>query len=117
MLAVQIFCATFSATWPTALTGTWNYSFKYKFLQTRVCIEEQRCVVNLFIELDYELSAKATIVAGLNYNQTAYDLKDRFPSSINNPDQSGSFDFNGVISPKIGTAKVIPNFKFWVTRK
>ncbi len=64
--------------------------------------EEDRKYFNLFFELNYELSDKATLVTGLNYNQTSYNLEDRFPSSENNPDQSGAFNFDGIFSPKLG---------------
>lgn len=71
--------------------------------------KENRSYFNLFFELDYELSETTTVVAGLNYNQTFYDLNDRFPSSANNPDQSGSFDFDGILSPKIGISYQVSN--------
>ncbi|RZN79996.1 MAG: TonB-dependent receptor [Winogradskyella sp.] len=64
--------------------------------------EEDRNYYNLFFEVNYELSNKTTLVVGLNYNQTSYDLDDRFPVSVSNPDQSGIFNFDGIFSPKIG---------------
>ncbi|WP_299118149.1 TonB-dependent receptor domain-containing protein [uncultured Winogradskyella sp.] len=64
--------------------------------------KEDRNYYNLFFEINYELSNKTTLVAGLNYNQTSYDLEDRFPVSDTNPDQSGTFEFDGIFSPKIG---------------
>ena len=71
--------------------------------------KQDRNYFNLFFEINYELSEKTTLVAGLNYNQTAYNLDDNFPVSINNPDQSGQFDFNGILSPKIGLSFLISN--------
>lgn len=71
--------------------------------------KQDRNYFNLFFEINYELSEKTTLVAGLNYNQTAYNLEDNFPVSINNPDQSGQFDFNGILSPKIGLSFLISN--------
>ena len=71
--------------------------------------KQDRNYFNLFFEINYELSEKTTLVAGLNYNQTAYNLDDNFPVSTNNPDQSGQFDFNGILSPKIGLSFLISN--------
>ncbi|ARV10544.1 TonB-dependent receptor [Winogradskyella sp. PC-19] len=68
---------------------------------------EYRKYFNLFFEVNYELSEKTTFVAGLNYNQTSYDLEDNFPTSTNNVDQSGQFDFNGILSPKIGLSYLV----------
>lgn len=68
--------------------------------------KENRSYYNLFFEVDYELYDKLNLVAGLNYNQTSYDLEDRFPVSDSNPDQSGDFEFNGIFSPKIGLSYV-----------
>ncbi|GGI57183.1 TonB-dependent receptor family protein [Winogradskyella haliclonae] len=64
--------------------------------------KEDRNYYNLFFEINYELSDKTALVAGLNYNQTSYDLDDRFPASNTNPNQSGTFKFDGIFSPKIG---------------
>ncbi len=69
--------------------------------------KENRSYYNLFFEADYQLSEKTKIVVGLNYNETSYDLNDRFPTSIQNPDQSGSFDYQGIFSPQIGIAHSI----------
>jgi iron complex outermembrane receptor protein len=66
--------------------------------------KENRSYYNLFFEVNYELSDRTTLVAGLNYNQTSYDLEDRFPVSENNPSQSGLFNFNGIFSPRIGVS-------------
>ncbi|TCK66689.1 iron complex outermembrane receptor protein [Winogradskyella wandonensis] len=69
--------------------------------------EEDRQYYNLFFEVNYQPSEKATLVAGLNYNQTQYDLEDNFPVSINNPDQSGTFQFDGIFSPKLGLSYLV----------
>jgi len=68
---------------------------------------EDRYYYNVFFEANYKLSQKTTFVLGLNFNQTSYDLQDRFPVSENNPNQSGSFDFNSILSPKIGVSHQI----------
>lgn len=69
--------------------------------------EENRNYFNLFFEINYQLSKKTTVVVGLNYNQTAYDIEYRFPISNDNPDQSGNFKFNGIWSPKIGLSYLV----------
>lgn len=64
--------------------------------------KEKRQYYNLFFEGRFAASSKIDAVFGLNYNKTSYDLTDQFPVSSSNPDQSGSFKFNGLLSPKIG---------------
>lgn len=71
--------------------------------------KENRKYYNLFFETNYELSQRTSIVIGLNYNQTSYDLDDRFEASAQNPDQSGSFTFDGIFSPKIGANYSVSN--------
>ena len=44
---------------------------------------------------------------GLNLNKTGYILDDQFPSSSSNPDQSGSFNFKTIVSPKLGISHII----------
>ena len=69
--------------------------------------KENRTYYNLFLESDYEISSKTTFSVGLNLNQTSYDLEDNFMVSQNNPDQSGDFKFNAILSPKVGLSYVI----------
>ncbi|MBU3822651.1 TonB-dependent receptor [Flavobacteriaceae bacterium XHP0103] len=64
--------------------------------------KEKRSYFNLFFESNYALTEKTTLSLGLNYNQTSYDLDDRFMASASDPDQSGSYKFNGILSPKFG---------------
>lgn len=64
--------------------------------------KEKRQYYNLFFEGRYDVSVKTDIVLGLNYNRTNYKLEDRFPVSNDNIDESGSFKFDGIFSPKIG---------------
>ena len=61
---------------------------------------EDRVYFNLFFDLKFLLSKRTTLSLGLNYNQTLYDLDDKFNSSENN--FSGSYRFDPVFSPKIG---------------
>jgi len=64
--------------------------------------KEKRQYYNLFFEGRHQIISKTDIVFGINYNKTSYDLEDRFPVSNANPDQSGSFNFKGLLSPKLG---------------
>ncbi|TGV00321.1 TonB-dependent receptor [Flavivirga rizhaonensis] len=64
--------------------------------------KEKRNYYNAFFETIYEFTEKTSLSIGLNLNQTAYTLKDRFPASENNPDQSGDFKFKNIVSPKFG---------------
>lgn len=69
--------------------------------------EENRQYYNLFFEGNYALFKQTTLVFGANFNKTSYDLEDKFPVSIDNPDQSGSFKFKGIFSPKLGALQNI----------
>lgn len=64
--------------------------------------KEKRNYYNVFSEIDYKFSEKTTGSIGLNLNETSYILKDRFQASSTNPDQSGSFKFKTILSPKFG---------------
>ena len=66
--------------------------------------KEVRYYFNLFLETNYKIFDRTNIVAGLNYNRTGYDLDDRFEITDQNPDQSGTFQFDGILSPKIGVS-------------
>lgn len=65
-------------------------------------LKEKRNYYNLFIDSNYSLTKTTTLSIGLNLNQTAYDLEDKFFSSTTHPDQSGSFKFETILSPKFG---------------
>ncbi|TBN19134.1 TonB-dependent receptor [Hyunsoonleella pacifica] len=64
--------------------------------------KEERQYYNLFFEGRYDISQNTDVVLGINYNKTQYNLEDKFPVSTNNPNQSGSFTFKGILSPKLG---------------
>ncbi|NMH88618.1 TonB-dependent receptor [Flavivirga sp. Y03] len=69
--------------------------------------KERRSYYNAFFETTYKLSRNTILSTGLNLNQTSYNLKDKFPISANNLDQSGSFKFKNIISPKFGISNQI----------
>ncbi len=66
--------------------------------------KENRYYFNLFAEGNYDISKKTRLSVGLNVNQTGYDLEDQFTISSNNPDQSGDFKFDLIVSPKFGVS-------------
>ncbi|WP_445956475.1 TonB-dependent receptor domain-containing protein [Yeosuana sp.] len=67
--------------------------------------KEKRTYYNVFFETNYSLTEKTTLSIGLNYNKTHYKLKDRFVTEAN-PDQSGSYTFNAMLSPKFGVSHI-----------
>ena len=67
--------------------------------------KEKRSYYNLFFETNYSLSEKTTLSIGLNFNETSYDLNDRFLDS--NPNQSGSYNFGSKVSPKFGLSHLV----------
>ncbi|APY12754.1 TonB-dependent receptor [Seonamhaeicola sp. S2-3] len=67
--------------------------------------KEKRSYYNFFIETNYDISNKTTLLFGVNINETSYKLKDNFPISQNNPDQSGSFKYKTIVSPKFGISQ------------
>lgn len=69
--------------------------------------KEKRSYYNVFAEANFEASDKTTFSIGLNLNETAYKLVDRFEISDTNPDQSGSFKFKNIISPKFGISYLL----------
>ncbi|GAA4280936.1 TonB-dependent receptor domain-containing protein [Gaetbulibacter aestuarii] len=68
---------------------------------------EHRYYYNAFAEVNFEASKDWTISMGMNLNQIAYTLKDRFPISTENPDQSGNYTYKTILSPKLGTSYLI----------
>ncbi|WP_308990460.1 TonB-dependent receptor [Mariniflexile litorale] len=67
--------------------------------------KENRSYYNLFFETNYNLSEKMTLSVGFNFNKTSYDLLDRFVSD-ENPDQTGTYKFKGMLSPKFGVSHI-----------
>ncbi|WP_223551710.1 TonB-dependent receptor domain-containing protein [Aestuariivivens sp. NBU2969] len=64
--------------------------------------KEDRSYYNIFTESYLEVSKNTTLSLGLNLNKTAYKLDDKFPVSQVNPDQSGSYKYRNIVSPKLG---------------
>lgn len=62
--------------------------------------EENRFYLNLFTEVNYQLSEKLLLNLGCNLNQTTYRLDDRF--DLIEDGLSGNYSFDPVVSPKMG---------------
>jgi len=63
-------------------------------------LNEIRRYYNVFGEASYTFSEKWLLSLGFNFNQTSYSITDEFNSGLEN--QSGSFKFNPIVSPKLG---------------
>ncbi|MFD0989798.1 TonB-dependent receptor [Mariniflexile jejuense] len=76
-------------------------------------LKEKRTYYNLFFETNYNTSEKTTVSLGLNFNKTSYNLYDKFLTD-ENPDQSGSYSFKGMLSPKLGISHLFTeNISFY----
>ncbi|MFT7233258.1 MAG: iron complex outermembrane receptor protein [Cyclobacteriaceae bacterium] len=64
-------------------------------------LKENRSYTNLFSEISFSPTDRLKIVGGLNFNQTHYDLKDRFVSE--GIDITGNYSFNAIWSPRFGS--------------
>lgn len=67
---------------------------------------ELRNYYNLFLETHFHLGNRFRIAAGVNVNQTNYELTDRF--LIDNIDISGDYSFTTIISPRLGLLYSLP---------
>ena len=63
-------------------------------------LDEKRNYYNLFAETNLKLNNKLQFNIGIHLNQTFFDIDDEF--LIDDNDGSGSFDFDPILSPKIG---------------
>ena len=62
--------------------------------------EQNRNYINVFAQVNSELTSRLLLELGLNFNSTFYELEDRF--EIDNIDQSGDYRFDPVFSPRLG---------------
>lgn len=62
--------------------------------------QEKRTYINIFAQSYFELNAKATLFAGLNFNKTSYDYEDLL--QLNGIDKSGDYEFDYILSPHLG---------------
>ena len=62
--------------------------------------KEQRLYYNIFAEAKYRFSNTLYLQLGMHLNQTSYTITDQFTADA--IDNSGDFDFETIVSPKIG---------------
>lgn len=62
--------------------------------------EQNRNYINVFAQMNTEITSKLLVEMGLNFNSTTYDLKDRFIED--GIDQSGDYSFDPIFSPRLG---------------
>ncbi|WP_235015790.1 TonB-dependent receptor domain-containing protein [Aquimarina sp. AU58] len=75
-------------------------------------LDEKRYYYNIFAEANYKISKKFKVNLGVNLNQTFFDIDDQFLSD--GEDSSGKFDYDPIISPKIGINYTLnPLFTFY----
>ena len=67
--------------------------------------EENRSYYNVFMEANYEVTPNTMLSLGLNFNETKYILDDNF-TETGDIDQSGSYSFGTMLSPKVGISHV-----------
>ena len=61
--------------------------------------QELRTYYNAFAEINIELAEAWSVVGGLNFNETRYELSDLF---LQNGDLSGVYRFASILSPRLG---------------
>ncbi|WP_417886360.1 TonB-dependent receptor domain-containing protein [Zunongwangia sp.] len=62
--------------------------------------EQDRHYVNFFAQLNIDVTEKLVLEAGANFNTTAYSLDDFYVED--EVDQTGSYNFDAVFSPRVG---------------
>ncbi|AVR44024.1 TonB-dependent receptor [Christiangramia fulva] len=87
-------------------TGTFEnlyeeFEARESFQGDRLSLNKQfRNYLNLFAQMNIELSEKLLLETGINFNITSYRLNDEFADD--GIDQSGNYSFDPVVSPRIG---------------
>lgn len=69
---------------------------------------QNRNYVNLFWQMEMQLSSKLNIETGLAFNQTKYEQKDTFQSNENTRE---NYSFDAILSPRIGLSYQLSNGK------
>ena len=69
---------------------------------------ETRQYANFFTQLDLTFSEKFSVTAGLNVNNTRYQLNDRF--NVDSLNQSGNHVYDWIFSPKLGINYTLERF-------
>jgi len=66
--------------------------------------EQWRTYLNLYAKGSFSLNTGTRITAGVNYNQTNYELTDLYIDTLN---QTGDYSFNPIFSPRLGISQAI----------
>lgn len=70
-------------------------------------LKERRYYVNVFSQIDHELTKGLILSGGVNFNNTQYKIEDQFVDAIN---QSGEYNYEGILSPRVSlNYQIIPN--------
>ena len=72
-------------------------------------LKENRSYFNIFFETNYNPTEATTLSIGLNFNNTSYNLFDNYITN-DATDQSGSYNFKSMLSPKFGVSQVITDY-------
>jgi len=73
-------------------------------------LDEKRNYYNLFVESNLKINERLHVNTGLHLNQTFFRIDDNF--SGDSTDSSGDFDFDPIVSPKIGINYTASNSLF-----
>ena len=78
--------------------------------------EQTRKYLNIFAQMNVEISGKLHTEAGINFNTTAYALEDKF--ALDGVDQSGNYSFDAIFSPRLGLSyEAFPQKNFFAYRQ
>ncbi|MCG9970827.1 TonB-dependent receptor [Christiangramia crocea] len=74
---------------------------------------QSRNYINMFGQVNMDLSSKLLLELGFNFNTTAYSLEDEFAED--GVDQSGDYRFDPVFSPRLGLSYEVSSGKNFYT--
>lgn len=76
--------------------------------------KERRFYYNIFSRINFDFATGTTVSTGLNFNQTSYEISDRFAQD--SIDQSGSYVYDPIFSPFVGLSQMLnPSNAVFVT--
>ncbi|TBW27578.1 TonB-dependent receptor domain-containing protein [Gramella sp. KN1008] len=75
---------------------------------------QARDYVNIFGQMNMDITEKLLLELGFNFNSTAYSLEDDFPDD--DVDQSGDYSFDPVFSPRLGLSyEALPEKNLYIS--
>ena len=88
----------------------WTFQNLYKQFENRGSSQGEslshnkqvRNYINLFAQINYELTERLKLETGFNFNSTHYKLTDLFPAD--GIDQSGNYRFKSIFSPRLAVS-------------